>query len=232
MSQPAAGDAPGPIRATRTPKCSRCRNHGLVVPVRGHSGRCAWKMCTCSKCSLIAERHKILTADKELRKSGPRGDTPEESVPAEVVTGETHSEAMQSAERHPETGPALLPLESAPGPEYFERDPSKMYIGCPPMYHYSPFPMGLAVAPPRFQGAAPPAGIALQDGGGEFRPAYYHSVPQFIPPGFVPGLHYLPPPLPMSVNIMAEPSKDMLGQSSRENPSFKPTQERTKEPST
>ncbi|XP_048208076.1 doublesex- and mab-3-related transcription factor B1 [Perognathus longimembris pacificus] len=54
----------------RTPKCSRCRNHGFLVPVKGHSGKCSWKHCTCEKCYLITERQKIMAAQKVLKKQG------------------------------------------------------------------------------------------------------------------------------------------------------------------
>nr|XP_025727645.1 doublesex- and mab-3-related transcription factor B1 [Callorhinus ursinus] len=52
----------------RTPKCSRCRNHGFLVPVKGHAGKCRWKQCTCEKCYLITERQKIMAAQKVLKK--------------------------------------------------------------------------------------------------------------------------------------------------------------------
>ncbi|XP_059997917.1 doublesex- and mab-3-related transcription factor B1 [Lagenorhynchus albirostris] len=52
----------------RAPRCSRCRNHGFLVPVKGHAGKCRWKQCTCKKCYLITQRQKITAAQQVLQK--------------------------------------------------------------------------------------------------------------------------------------------------------------------
>lgn len=55
----------------------------------------------------------------------------------------------------------------------------------------------------------------VPDGAGDFPQGYYTPLHQFIPSSFLTGIHYIP--APVSLNILAETTKEVHGKEVRES---------------
>ncbi|XP_060063101.1 uncharacterized protein LOC132543605 [Ylistrum balloti] len=56
------------LSTLRSPKCCRCRNHGIITVLKGHKRFCQWKNCTCENCLLLMKRQQNSKEQIALRR--------------------------------------------------------------------------------------------------------------------------------------------------------------------
>ncbi|KAK5854654.1 hypothetical protein PBY51_004832 [Eleginops maclovinus] len=118
--------------ASRQPKCTRCRHHGIIVPQKGHVKSCPFLKCDCWKCCLITQRTRITAVQRNLKKVPDKEQRP--SVVKRQAEGRLINSGQEGSARPSGTyGQMCPPSDGTPEPTastaWSPYDPRSIAVG-------------------------------------------------------------------------------------------------------
>ncbi|XP_054759364.2 uncharacterized protein LOC129265389 [Lytechinus pictus] len=81
----------------RHPTCARCRNHGLIVDLKGHKHLCEYRDCLCTRCNLVIQRRVVMAKQVALSREQLKQQRQDHSLSQQLQVSQGSSQGIPSS---------------------------------------------------------------------------------------------------------------------------------------